>query len=152
MAATLEQAEATERPRGGTVRAAFAALRPEQWTKNALVLAALVFAVRLGEPVRVVDGLVAFAAYCGASSAAYLVNDTLDAERDRLHPVKRHRPVASGALAPRRALALAAVLAVASLVAASRSARRRRSCSPPSWRCRRPTRSGSSTWRSSTCW
>lgn len=60
--------------------------------------------------------LAAFAAYCAASSAAYLLNDVLDAQEDRRHPLKRGRPVASGALAPQRALLIAAVLALAALV------------------------------------
>jgi decaprenyl-phosphate phosphoribosyltransferase len=92
--------------------AAVAAVRPRQWTKNLLLFAGLVFAAKLGDASRWVDALTAFAAYCAASSAAYLVNDVRDADDDRRHPVKCRRPVASGALAPPRALALAAALAV----------------------------------------
>lgn len=90
--------------------AAFVALRPRQWTKNLLLFAGIVFAAKLGEPTRWLAAVTAFVAYCAASSAAYLVNDVRDAASDRLHPVKRSRPVARGELAPRAALALAAAL------------------------------------------
>src|SRR3954468_24154674 len=95
-------------------RAAFAALRPRQWSKNLLLFAGLIFAAKLGDATRWLEALVAFAAYCAASSAAYLVNDVRDAAHDRAHPVKRLRPVASGELPVRTAVALAAVLATAS--------------------------------------
>ena len=98
--------------RRSTVAAAFAALRPRQWTKNLLVFAGIVFAAQLGDPVRWMEAIACFAAYCAASSAAYLVNDVRDVESDRAHPTKRLRAVASGALAPSTALRLAAVLVV----------------------------------------
>jgi 4-hydroxybenzoate polyprenyltransferase len=93
-------------------RAALAAMRPRQWTKNLLLFAGLVFAAKLGDVSRWLDALLAFAVYCAASSAAYLVNDVRDAPHDREHPVKRLRPVASGELPARAALLLAAALAV----------------------------------------
>jgi 4-hydroxybenzoate polyprenyltransferase len=96
-------------------RAALAALRPRQWSKNLLLFAGLVFAAKLGDATRWLEALGAFAAYCAASSAAYLVNDVRDAARDREHPVKRMRPVASGEVTPRPALVLAGSLAVAAL-------------------------------------
>ena len=105
--------------RRGPARAALAALRPRQWPKNLLLFAGIVFAAKLGDPARWLDALVAFAAYCAASSAAYLVNDVGDARQDRLHPVKRERPVASGELPERRALRLAAALAAGALAAAA---------------------------------
>lgn len=91
--------------------AAWTALRPRQWTKNLLLFAGIVFAAQLGDPGRWVEAVTAFAAYCAASSAAYLVNDVRDAASDRLHPVKRYRPVARGELTARTALVLAAALA-----------------------------------------
>ncbi len=97
------------------VIAAFVALRPRQWTKNLLLFAGIIFAAKLGDAVRWVEALTAFVAYCAASSAAYLVNDVRDVDADRLHPVKRARPVARGELAPRTALVLAASLAVLAL-------------------------------------
>jgi 4-hydroxybenzoate polyprenyltransferase len=101
------------------VRAALAALRPRQWSKNLLLFAGLLFAAKLGDAVRWGEAVGAFAAYCAASGAAYLVNDIRDAAHDREHPVKRMRPVASGDLPVRAAAALAAVLATAALGAAA---------------------------------
>ena len=95
-------------------RAVFVALRPRQWTKNLLLFAGIIFAAKLGDLSRWVEAVAAFAAYCAASSASYLVNDVRDAPHDRLHPVKRARPIARGEVAPR----LAIVLAVVSLVLA----------------------------------
>jgi len=98
--------------------AALVAMRPRQWTKNLLLFAGIVFAAKLGDPSRWAAAVAAFVAYCAASSAAYLVNDVHDVASDRLHPVKRFRPVARGELGPRAALALAGVLVVAALVLA----------------------------------
>ncbi len=97
------------------VRAAVVALRPRQWTKNLLVFAGILFAAELDDATRWGQALLAFAAYCAASSAAYLVNDVRDVARDRLHPVKCGRPIASGDLGTGTALVLAAALAVAGL-------------------------------------
>ena len=99
--------------------AAFVALRPRQWTKNLLLFAGILFAAKLGDAVRWLEAIAAFAAYCAASSAAYLVNDVRDADADRLHPVKRTRPIARGELDVRTALALAAALAVVALALAA---------------------------------
>ena len=93
-------------------------LRPAQWAKNLFVLAPLVFARHLGRGPDVVRALVAFAAFCAASSAVYLINDVLDREEDRRHPVKRRRPVAAGELPVPVALAAAALLAAGATAAA----------------------------------
>ncbi|NCO42786.1 MAG: decaprenyl-phosphate phosphoribosyltransferase [Armatimonadetes bacterium CG_4_10_14_3_um_filter_66_18] len=93
-------------------------LRVGQWTKNGLLFGGLIFAgrPRLGlhvlapELARVVLG---FLAFCLLSSATYLLNDVCDVEQDRLHPKKRHRPVAAGVLPARVALAAAIALALA---------------------------------------
>lgn len=90
-------------------------LRPKQWVKNVFVLAALVFARKLGDPSAVLRTLLAFACFCALSSSAYAINDVADREADRLHPLKRRRPVASGALSSRTALLLAVLLAAAGL-------------------------------------
>lgn len=109
-------ASVTELPRRRSpLRAAFAALRPRQWLKNLLLFAGLVFAAELGDGSRWLRAVAAFAIYCAASSAAYLVNDVRDADADRRHPTKRFRPIASGELEPRHALAAAGVLAAAAL-------------------------------------
>jgi 4-hydroxybenzoate polyprenyltransferase len=84
--------------------------RPLQWTKNLLLFAGILFAVELDDPARWADALLIFAAYCAASSAAYLVNDVRDRERDAAHPVKRRRAVAAGTVSPRTALAAATAL------------------------------------------
>jgi 4-hydroxybenzoate polyprenyltransferase len=94
----------------GRLRASFAALRPRQWTKNALVFAGIVFAARIDVWQKWVEAAVAFAAYCAASGAAYLLNDLRDAELDRKHPVKRLRPIARRELPERAAASLALAL------------------------------------------
>jgi 4-hydroxybenzoate polyprenyltransferase len=104
--------------RRSPVRAAVVALRPRQWLKNLLVFAGLVFAAKLGDAGRWLEALAAFGAYCAISSAAYLINDLRDREDDRLHPVKRTRPIARGELSARRALVLAVCLAALALALA----------------------------------
>ncbi len=98
-----------------TVGAALSAARPRQWIKNLLLFAGLLFASQLTDGSRWLEATVAFCAYCFVASAAYLFNDVCDVTDDRLHPVKRFRPVAAGDLAPDGALALAVVLLVAGL-------------------------------------
>ena len=90
-------------------------VRPKQWTKNGFVLAGVVFAEKAFSTTQVAYALLAFATFCALSGAVYAANDVLDVEEDRKHPVKRFRPVASGALSSRSALAFAAVLTMAAL-------------------------------------
>lgn len=99
--------------------AVLAALRPRQWTKNLLLFAGIVFAAELGDADRWVAAVVAFAAYCVGSSGAYLLNDVRDAASDRLHPVKRTRPVASGELSSGEAVAISAALGTVALALAA---------------------------------
>ena len=96
--------------RRSLLHAAFLSLRPRQWTKNLLLSAGIIFAAKLGDLSRWGEAVAAFAAYCAASSASYLVNDVRDAPHDREHPVKRARPIARGELSPRLAEVLAAAL------------------------------------------
>jgi len=96
--------------RRSQLRAALVSLRPRQWTKNLLLFAGIIFAAKLGDGSRWGEALAAFAAYCAASSASYLVNDVRDAPHDRAHPVKSSRPIARGELSPWVAEAIAAVL------------------------------------------
>ena len=84
--------------------------RPQQWVKNAFVLAPLVFSESLGDGSALRSALVAFALFCCASSAIYVVNDIRDREEDRRHPVKRNRPLAAGTLPVGVAGVAAAVL------------------------------------------
>src|SRR3981081_2020601 len=80
----------TDQPPGlaRTMRSLLFLLRPHQWTKNLLVLAAPLFAARLFEPRVLERTLLALAAFCAVSSAAYVFNDVRDAPRDRIHPQK----------------------------------------------------------------
>lgn len=94
------------------------ALRPYQWNKNALVLAALVFAQELTDLGKVAQATAAFVAFCAAASAVYLFNDVVDRERDRRHPLKRERPIAAGRVSVATALATATLLAGGALSAA----------------------------------
>jgi 4-hydroxybenzoate polyprenyltransferase len=89
-----------------------ASLRPRQWTKNLLIFAGLIFSQGLHQPAMVARSILAFVIFCLLSGGVYLINDVMDAERDRAHPQKRHRPVASGRLSPRVALVVGAVLLV----------------------------------------
>ncbi len=96
----------------------FSAMRPRQWVKNTLV-----FAVPLVSGLHVVFSnvqalLAGFAAFSMMASAIYLLNDTIDADRDRLHPTKRGRPVASGRLAPQTAVATSMLLMMSSAIVA----------------------------------
>lgn len=93
-------------------------LRPQQWTKNLFVLAALPFGLKLFDTAAVALALAAFVVFCALSGVVYLVNDLYDREADRLHPVKRLRPIAAGVLAPRTAATAAALIAAAALGAA----------------------------------
>ena len=96
--------------------ALFRALRPKQWTKNLLVFAALLFARRVTDPSAFLKVAGTFVLFCMLSGAIYLINDVLDLESDRAHPRKRNRPIASGLVSPRAALAAAAILAPLGLV------------------------------------
>ena len=98
-------------------RALFVSLRPHQWLKNLVVLAALVFSKHLFEADAAAQAALAFAVFCALAGAVYLVNDLADLERDRLHPAKRTRPLASGELPPGLARAAAALLFVGALAA-----------------------------------
>lgn len=89
--------------------------RPLQWTKNAVVLSALVFGGRAGDPQDVGRALGAVLAFCAISSAGYIWNDIWDRDRDRLHPDKRDRPIASGCIAPRAALLWSVILLTGAL-------------------------------------
>jgi len=94
------------------------AMRPPEWIKNLLVFAGLLFSQKLKQGPQVVDAFVTFVAFCAISSAGYLVNDLRDAEHDRQHPEKRHRPIAAGELSEGLAATAAAVLTVVAIVIA----------------------------------
>jgi 4-hydroxybenzoate polyprenyltransferase len=94
------------------------AIRPKQWIKNLVVFAPLVFADRLLVLEDLSRTVGAFFLFCLLTGAVYLINDVADRERDRIHPEKSSRPVASGALPVANAVVAAAVLMAASLAAA----------------------------------
>jgi 4-hydroxybenzoate polyprenyltransferase len=85
-------------------------MRPRQWTKNLIVFAGVIFAQRLRDTEAVATAFVAFALFCFLASAVYLINDVLDKEADRQHPVKCKRPIASGRLHPDTAITAAILL------------------------------------------
>ncbi|MEQ1772103.1 MAG: UbiA family prenyltransferase, partial [Devosia sp.] len=101
-----------------TLRSLITSLRPQQWTKNLVVLAALPFGLKLFDSAAVAMALAAFAVFCLLSGVVYLVNDLFDRENDRLHPTKRLRPIAAGDLSPGSAIVWAGILATAALGAA----------------------------------
>jgi decaprenyl-phosphate phosphoribosyltransferase len=93
-------------------------LRPKQWIKNVLVFAAPVAAGMIDDRSTLLHTIGAFACFCAAASATYLLNDASDVEADRRHPVKRHRPIAAGSVPVPIAVTLAGILLVASVVGA----------------------------------
>lgn len=95
-------------------------LRPSQWTKNLIVFAGLIFGQRLLDPGAILQATAAFAVFCALSGVVYLINDVADRDADRQHPLKRFRPIASGAVPVSLALGLAAVLGVTAVLAAFR--------------------------------
>jgi 4-hydroxybenzoate polyprenyltransferase len=119
-APVISNAAATPRP---VAISLLVSLRPAQWTKNLIVFTALLFGQLGGQPAfldahAITRAIVAFAIFCTLSGVVYLVNDVADREADRLHPIKRERPIASGAVAPGLAITTALVLSVAALGAA----------------------------------
>lgn len=95
-----------------------ATLRPRQWVKNLFVFAPLVFSKHLLDAGFALRELAAVAIFCALSGAVYAFNDVRDVSADRLHPLKRHRPIAAGELGEREALTVSGLLAAAALAAA----------------------------------
>jgi 4-hydroxybenzoate polyprenyltransferase len=98
---------------GRSIQALLQSLRPRQWPKNLTLFVGLVFAHRLLDLPSLERALVAFAVFCLASSFTYLLNDLLDLEHDKQHPLKRNRPLASGLLPISWALAAMGLLLLA---------------------------------------
>ena len=96
--------------RGFGVRQLLMLLRPKQWSKNLLVFAAPLFTGGISKPNELIPAVYAFIALCFASSSIYVVNDLLDIERDRRHPKKSKRPIASGAIPVWLAIATVPIL------------------------------------------
>src|SRR5205814_9630680 len=94
-------------------------LRPAQWLKNGFVLGPLIFSRSFLSPPAVLHSLAAFAIFCGAASAGYIINDVFDRESDRLHPFKRIRlPIASWEISVRAAIIIVAIANPQLLIAA----------------------------------
>jgi 4-hydroxybenzoate polyprenyltransferase len=93
-----------------------ASLRPRQWIKNLAVFVGLAFSGKALQPEAFSYSILAFALFCAASSAVYLVNDILDRKRDALHPIKKNRPIAAGKVSPATAMTLSAALAITALI------------------------------------
>ncbi|UUZ81749.1 UbiA prenyltransferase family protein [Paenibacillus sp. P26] len=90
-------------------------MRPKQWTKNLLVFAALLFSFGQLDVRNLLVTLAGFLLFCFISGRVYILNDYIDREADRVHPVKRLRPIASGRLNPKTALSFGGFLLVLSL-------------------------------------
>lgn len=90
-------------------------LRPKQWTKNGFIFAALIFDIKLFQPEPLLKTLYGFILLCLLSGTVYIINDLVDIEKDRQHPTKKNRPIASGRLSYRVALVSAVVLSIVCL-------------------------------------
>jgi 4-hydroxybenzoate polyprenyltransferase len=101
------------------LRAVTAAMRPAQWVKNGLLLAGIIFGGKLFDIWAIKHALAAFVTFCLLCGGFYLINDVRDADADRLHPLKRLRPVASGALSPLQALQIGIIAIVAAIAASA---------------------------------
>ncbi len=101
-----------------TLRLIVVSMRPQQWAKNVLVFAAVVFSGRFLDVDALLASLLCFASFCLVSGAIYIFNDIVDRESDRLHPLKKARPIASGELSVGAASVAAMVAALAGLAVA----------------------------------
>jgi 4-hydroxybenzoate polyprenyltransferase len=90
-------------------------MRPQQWVKNLLLLAPLLFAKSLGDSARLIEAILALLIFCALSSGVYLLNDVVDLEKDRKHPIKSSRPIASGRLKKSTAVIILVTLLLVAL-------------------------------------
>ena len=97
------------------IKAIIKTMRPRQWTKNVFVLAPLVFDRQLTNPTALARSLAGMLLFCLISSCVYVLNDIMDVNSDRMHPVKKNRPIASGALPIKGAYFLVAILLLISV-------------------------------------
>jgi 4-hydroxybenzoate polyprenyltransferase len=105
-------------PRRSPLRAAIKTARPQEWIKNLFVFAGLLFSGKFNDPQAVLEATLAFVSFCAISSAGYFVNDLIDIELDRKHPVKRFRPLPAGELSMMAAKTIAPMLAAAGIALA----------------------------------
>jgi 4-hydroxybenzoate polyprenyltransferase len=114
---SLPRSDAPARRPAGLAADVLITARPKQWIKNAFVFAALIFSANLAHPVLVAKTVAAFFLFCLLSSGIYLLNDAADAEADRKHPLKAHRPVAAGRVSVGTAVGVAVGSMVLSVAA-----------------------------------
>lgn len=93
-------------------------MRPKQWTKNLLLFAALIFSIREADSSMFLRCIEAFWLFCLLSGCVYILNDFVDRKADRLHPAKRHRPIASGSIRPYTALSAGFAITIVCFAAA----------------------------------
>ena len=101
-----------------TFKAVLKSMRPKQWSKNLIIFAGILFSQNITELPMLLSVIAAFVIFCVISGAVYIFNDIADLDSDRKHPVKALRPIASGRLGVKKALAAMAALVLAGLCAA----------------------------------
>jgi len=97
------------------VKYIFLSMRPEQWIKNFFVFTALLFSKNLLNLSKDIDALVGFIIFCMITGYAYMINDLVDLEKDKLHPTKSQRPIASGRLNKTTAIKITTIICLVSL-------------------------------------
>lgn len=97
------------------ISALVASMRLKQWTKNLIIFAGLIFSKHFFDYAYLRDSILAFAAFCFAASSVYLINDLLDIEQDKLHPIKKKRPLPAGKIRPIQVLMFSVLLALIAL-------------------------------------
>lgn len=110
---TDDTTDPTARPRW---KDAIGLLRPHQWYKNLIVFAGVIFSLRFLEVDALLRAIAGFAIFCLASGGVYALNDVYDAKKDRLHPTKRNRPIASGRVTSGMGIALGLVCVVSAVL------------------------------------
>jgi 4-hydroxybenzoate polyprenyltransferase len=100
------------------INALVAAMRPKQWSKNFIIFAGLVFSQNFFHLTSLRISVLAFVAFCFNASSVYLINDLKDLEQDKLHPVKKLRPLPAGRITPAQAVIFAILLSASSLALA----------------------------------
>lgn len=97
----------------------FKLIRPRQWTKNLALFAAITFGGQLFKPDILLQVLLGFVAFCALASSTYVINDLVDVKKDRLHPFKKGRPIASGQISKTEAIVLSLILLLIALFISS---------------------------------